>query len=282
MHNNNKVKENFKKGTRSKRIENYENKEQQSKLFAEQELECNLWLSQNLDPRKTASILTMIEQIVETRAWKAARGLIEDGRCRICFSHGEMVEHLIAGCRVLANNEYLTTHNRALIILAVAWAKEYELIREDTVWYKERWERGRVLENGKAKLVWDFEFNLRKTNRSRRPDLILEDKESKKIWICDMACHQQQNIEAKRLEKLTMYTQLAYELREKRPGYKIMVIPLIIGALGGGMKTAMVELSNVLNKNGLQKTILMDSDSTIRKVLSGLIQGENVDEQMDT
>ena len=30
----------------------------------------------------------------------------------------------------------------------------------DTVWYKERWEQGTVLENGKAKLVWDFEFHL--------------------------------------------------------------------------------------------------------------------------
>ena len=178
-----KIKESFKKGTRSKRIENYKNKEQQSKLFAEQEQECNLWLSQNLDPRKTTSILTMIEQMVETRAWKAARGPIEDGRCRICFNHGETVEHLVAGCRVLLNSEYLTRHNRALMILAVAWAKEYELIGEDTVWYKERWERGTVLENVKAKLVWDFEFNLQKTNTSRRPDLILEDKESKKIWI---------------------------------------------------------------------------------------------------
>ena len=232
----------------------------------------------------------MIEQMVETRAWKAARGLIEDERCRICFSHGETVEHLVAGCRVLANSEYLTRHNRALMILADAYAKECELIGEDTVWYKERWERSTVLENGKAKLVWDFEFNLRKTNTSGRPDLILEDKESKKIWICDMACLQQQNIEAKRLEKLTKYTQLAYELRERRPGYTITVIPLIIGALGGGMKSAMVEVSNVLNKNELakqvagemQKTILMDSESTVRKVLSGLIQGENVDEQMDT
>ena len=101
---------------------------------------------------------------------------------------------------------------------------------------------------------------------------------------------QQQNIEAKRLEKLTKYTQLAYELRERRPGYKITVIQLIIGALGGGMKSVMVELSNVLNKNKfakqvageMQKTILMDSETTIRKVLSGLIQGENVDEKMDT
>ena len=56
------------------------------------------------------------------------------------------------------------------------------------------------------------------------------------------------------------------------------------------MKSAVVELSNVLNKNKLakqvagemQKTILMDNESTVRKVLSGLIQGENVDEQMDT
>ena len=93
-----------------------------------------------------------------------------------------------------------------------------------------------------------------------------------------MACLQQQNIEAIRLEKLTKYTQLAYELRERRPGYKITVIPLIIGALGGGMKSAMVELWNVLKKNELakqvagemQKTILMDSESTIRKVLSRL------------
>ena len=79
------------------------------------------------------------------------------------------------------------------------------------------------------------------------------------------------------------YAQLAYELRERRPGCKITVLPLI-------MKSAMVELLNVLNKNELekqvagemQKTILMDSESTICKVLSGLIQGENVDEQMDT
>ena len=111
----------------------YKNKEQQSKLFAEQEQECNLWLSQNLDPRKTASILMMIEQMVETRAWKATRGLIEDGRCRICFSLGETVEHLVAGCRVLTNSEYLTRHNRALMILAVVWAKKFELIGEDTV-----------------------------------------------------------------------------------------------------------------------------------------------------
>ena len=118
--------------------------------------------------------------------------------------------------------------------MAVSWTKEYKLVGDEMVWYKERWERGAVFENDKGKLVWDFEFNLRKTTTARS-DLILEDKEKKKIWICDMACTQQRNIEKKRIEKLKKYRQLAFETRERHPDYVVTVIPLIIGALGGGM-----------------------------------------------
>ena len=109
-----------------------------------------------------------------------------------------MVEHLLAGCKKIANSEYLTRHNRALMVMAVAWAKEYHLVKNEAKSYKERWTRGHVLENAQAKLVWDFEFNLRKTTTARRPDLILEDKEKKYIWICDMACPQEINIVEKR------------------------------------------------------------------------------------
>ena len=97
--------------------------------------------------------------------------------------------------------------------MAVNWAKEYKLAGDEMVWYKERWERGAVFENDKGKLVWDFDFNLRKTTTARRPDLILEDKEKKMIWICDMACPQQHNIETKSIEKLKKYRQLAFETR---------------------------------------------------------------------
>ena len=65
----------------------------------------------------------MLEQMVETRAWKAARGLIEDGRCRVCQEQVETVEHLVAGCKVLANTEYLTRHNRAMMIMALSVGK---------------------------------------------------------------------------------------------------------------------------------------------------------------
>ena len=36
------------------------------------------------------------------------------------------------------------------------------------------WNRGHVLENSQAMLIWDFEFNLRKKTTSRRQVLCLK------------------------------------------------------------------------------------------------------------
>ena len=203
-------------------------------------------------------------------------------KCRLCREQKETVEHLLTGCKKIANSEYLTRHNRALMVMAVAWAKEYHLVQKEVKWYKERWTRGHVLENARAKLLWDFEFNLRKTTAARRPDLILEDKEKKYIWICDMACPQEINVEEKKNEKRTKYRQLAFELRERRVDYNIVVVPLVIGALGGGVKETIQQIERIFGKGDwgkriigeMQKTILMDSESIIRKVLSGLVQTE--------
>ena len=84
---------------------------------------------------------------METRSWKKARGLIDDGRCRICNQHLETVEHLVVGCTKLANSKYLTRHNRALMTFAAAWAKQQELIDQEAIWYQQKWNRGTVLEN---------------------------------------------------------------------------------------------------------------------------------------
>ena len=50
----------------------------------------------------------MLEQIVETRLWKAARRLVQDGHCRVCHERNETIDHIVAGCKVLANSEYLS------------------------------------------------------------------------------------------------------------------------------------------------------------------------------
>ena len=97
-----------------------------------------------------------------------------------------------------------------------------------------------------------------------------------------MACPQQQNLETKRTEKLTKYRQLAFEMRERRTGYEIKILPAIMGALGGGVKKVLSDLSNLVKKRELvirtaaemQKTILLDSEAIIRKVLLGLTQSD--------
>ena len=60
---------------------------------------------------------------------------IDSVDCRVRHER-DMLRYLLAGCKVLANSTYLSRHNRALMIMAVAWAKEYELVGGDMVWYK--------------------------------------------------------------------------------------------------------------------------------------------------
>ena len=160
-------------------------------------------------------------------------------------------------------------------------------MHQEATSYQQQWDRGMVLERVKAKLVWDFEFHLRKTTTARRPYLIMELRIDKKISICNMACTQQSNIGAKRDEKTTKYRQIAFETRERSPGYEVYVAPVVVGALGGGIKPMRFELKKIFENNELldeiiammQRAVLMDSESIIRRVISGLTLGED-DEQV--
>ena len=59
-----------------------------------------------------------------------------------------------------------------------------------------------------------------------------------------------------------------------------MVVPLVIGALGGRIRQIMVDMEKKIENKDLlkrtisemQKTVLMGSETISRKVLSGLVQ----------
>ena len=122
---------------------------------------------------------------METCKWKQKRGIpVPTQRCRLCNSQEENLQHLLSGCTVLAGSEYLTRHNQALMVFAVEWAKHKGLIPENARWYKENWKSGEVYENNEYKMIWDFQFKLKKTEKARRPDLILEDHAEKNIIHC--------------------------------------------------------------------------------------------------
>ena len=93
-----KIKDVLKKGNEIFLIEKYKQKQFQSETFSKQETECHMWLECNLDPRKTAAIVNLQEQMVKTKSWKVSRGIADGGdMCRLCGSFRETVHHLLAG-----------------------------------------------------------------------------------------------------------------------------------------------------------------------------------------
>ena len=51
-----------------------------------------------------------------------------------------------------------------------------------------------------------------------------------------------------RLEKRTNYSQVAFEIRQERPGFKSKVVPQVMSAFGRGLKEILKELENIFKK----------------------------------
>ena len=45
------------------------------------------WLKCNTDLTETPSVFVLLEQMIETRAWKKIRALVECGKCMLCGEH---------------------------------------------------------------------------------------------------------------------------------------------------------------------------------------------------
>ena len=83
------------------------------------------------------------------------------------------------------------------MVFAVSWAVEVGLLPKGATWFKEHWESGKVLGNESFKLRWDFDTKLMRYEVHRQPDLWLENKKKMIIWIVDMACPMEINLEKK-------------------------------------------------------------------------------------
>ena len=98
----------------------------------------------------------------------------------------------------------------------------------------------------------------------------------------DMSCPQEQNIEEATRTKLQKYQQLAFETREKRRRYRVEVVPVIIGCLGGGGEDATRAVRKIIGDEDsvikiistMQQTVLSEGEKIIRKVLGAVVQPE--------
>ena len=153
---------------------------------------------------------------------------------------------MLAGCHKLAGFEYISRHDNALKILAVQWCSKNGLLLEGTKRYMDKWEKGKVIERGGKKLLWNWEYRIRKICIARRPGLTLTDNEKNEIYIVYMACPSENNRVSKRLGKIQKYQQFCFELRERRSLYKVQFIPTVIGCLGRGVRKLEEDLCQLI------------------------------------
>ena len=78
------------------------------------------------------------------------------------------------------------------------------------------------------------------------------------------------------------YLQLTFEIRERRAGVMIEIVPLVIGCLGGGIEKLEEQIKKLIKGKSrqqwvvreMQKIVLMESETILRKILSGVVQVE--------
>ena len=88
------------------------------------------------------------------------------------------------------------------------------------------------------------------------------------------------NKDEKRGEKIRKYQQLCFELRERREDFIVTVVPSVIGCLGGGLNRLKEDIKEMLTDDKeleytcreMQKFVVWESESTMRKISSGLIR----------
>ena len=72
---------------------------------------------------------------------------------------------------------------------------------------------------------------------------------------------------------------MALELRERHGQYRVMVVPLVVGCLGGGIKQLTKDIKVLFKPEDVNsiysemlKVVLWESETILSKVTSGLIQ----------
>lgn len=114
-----KLKVMVKDGVKEKKKRTFNEKKMESEIQSKYTNEDYGWLECNTDPKKTAGIFNMQEQMVEMRAW-----ISDSDSCRLCGEKKETVQQILAGCKKLAVIEYVRRHDNALKILAIEWGEE--------------------------------------------------------------------------------------------------------------------------------------------------------------
>ena len=106
------------------------------------------------------------------------------------------------------------------------------------------------MENEKATILWDHQVKTDRYILCNKPDIIIQEKDSERCLIIDVAIPSDYNIQKKATEKMSKYVDLQIEC-QRMWNKKVEVIPIIKGATGIVKKGIQSYLQRIPGKHNL-------------------------------
>lgn len=232
------------------------------------------WLQRGeLHPETEGFIIAIQDQVILTKNYQ--KHILKDlnvtnDKCRRCQTHTETIDHIIAGCQILAGTDYTERHNTVAKILHQEIAKNLELLINSVPYYK--YNPSNILENESFTLYWDITIHTDKTISSNRPDITLINKNNKTTYFIEISTPNDTNIHKKYIEKITKYTELTQEIKRIWKQNTVKTIPFVISATGILHKTFISNLKILdIDKDihhTIQKAVILKTCNITRKFLN--------------
>ena len=143
--------------------------------------ESYVWLSEGRLRPQTEALIHAAQDVLHTR-WYQNRILRNSSllMCRECGKVMETVKHILNMCEPKGFSLYKERHERAILIVWWRLLKEYGFKQEEP-WYK--LEAKPVYANRSVKILWDPSIPTDEEMTERRPDLVVEYRLCKSIYI---------------------------------------------------------------------------------------------------
>ena len=188
--------------------------------------------------------------------------------CRMCGQRGESVNHIISECSKLAQREYKRRHDNVARYVHWMLCGKYKLGRADA-WYNHHPDG--VSENENFKILWDVNIQCDRIIEARRPDILVLNKTERTAQLIDIAVPGDSRVKEKEGEKVEKYQMLKDEISRLWRLRKVIVIPVVVGALGlisKDFKKHLEKADRSIRIEIIQKTVLLGTARILRKVLS--------------
>ena len=196
---------------------------------------CHAWLMDGRVRAETEALVVAAQDgVLHTNRYQAE--VLRNGtdpQCRVCRNGVETIGHILSICEAHTWFLIKERHDRVVYQMVLALARSQSLAVPDSWgWRPQGWQGVGVLEGDKAKLVVDVSMPTERDLTARRPDIIVYLKERNQVVILEVAVAWETLLEEREKEKSNKYRELAADLATQHPGWRVDILPIVVGSLG--------------------------------------------------